>query len=391
MNKRAIAILGAIFILIVATLSLLIYLRSRKSKTAEQTIPETQTEQTTTPEQTEQPTDTTTTTPVSGAVRLTDSTDQIVSPVLFFQGNGISYFNTSGHLFQTDLQVNNGTVLLSNKRELSLVSKSNLTKVIWPLNGNSFVAETGSSTKPVWSVYLSGQGEYRDLPSQVYSFDWMPSGDKIVFVWVDSSGKASLNIADPDTSNYQMLTDLYEPDNVIKVSPDGKNIAFYRTQSTDLAKNSINLVSIDGKNFSSVVKTGYNKGVLWSPDSQKLIFSKRDESSQKFGLWVANVATGEVKSLGVFADVDKALWTKNSQSVFVAVPNQSSASAQTLSQDTIYKIDISTGQSEQFQTNVAVDAQDLFLNLDETILFFKNAQDGALYYMPVGSLSTSTK
>ncbi|HEX3095919.1 MAG TPA: hypothetical protein VHQ20_02250, partial [Patescibacteria group bacterium] len=134
------------------------------------------------------------TAPATAAVRLTDAGEAVLSPILFYQGNGISYFNSGGQLFQTDLQITNGTALLSNKKQLSIALKANISKIIWPMAGNNFIAEFNSGSKPTWSVYQTNKAAYTDIPTQVYSLDWMPSGDKIMFTWVDASGKATLNI-----------------------------------------------------------------------------------------------------------------------------------------------------------------------------------------------------
>ncbi len=132
MNKRAIAILGAIFILIVGTLGFLIYSRSKSNDTTNTNV------NTNTPvvEETPADPDPVPETPTSQAVRLTD--DAVVSPILFYTGIGISYFNSQGQLFQTDLDVKDATALLSNKRELSIALKSGISKILWPRSGNSF-------------------------------------------------------------------------------------------------------------------------------------------------------------------------------------------------------------------------------------------------------------
>lgn len=380
MNKRAIVILGAIFLLIVGTLGVLIYLRSRNSTPEPAPVAETpvvETPVTEVPPVTEEPDQ-----PVTGAVRLTDAADPIVSPVLFFQGNGISYFNRNGQLFQTDLQNSSGTVLLSNKRELSIALKSNISKILWPLAGNNFIAEFNNGGKLSWSLYDSNKAAYTDIPQNVYSIDWMPSGDKVVYIWNDSNGKSTMKMANPDTTGFQNLADMYQPDNLVKVSPDGSKILFWRNQTADNTANAINMVTSDGQTFSSPVKDGYNTGALWSPDSRKFLFTKRDPGTQRFGLWMADVTTGEIKNLGVYTSVEKAVWSRDSQTVFAGVPTTGNA-GQGLTQDTIYKIATSTAQSTQFQTGIAVDAQDLFLSSNEDVLFFRNAQDNALYYITV--------
>lgn len=373
MNKRAIAILGAIFILIIGTLGFLIYQRSRNNIETPTTPIVPVAEEPTVPEEPAPPAEPE---PTGRAVKLSD--DAIVSPILFYQGNGISYFSNTGQLFQTDLQITDSSVLLSNKRELSIALKSGINRILWPQAGNSFIAELGGTQK-TWSYYNSDQGNYVDIPSKVYSLDWMPSGDKIMYVWVDN-GKAELSIANPDTTAHQTLTDFYALDNTIDVSPDGRNILFYRNQTSDLAKNTINLVTSDGKSFRGIVNEGYNRGVLWSPDSKRFLFTKRNPSTSKFELWMGDISTGEIRSLGLTTSEQKAVWTKDGQTVYIAVPTTGTA-GQGLTQDTIYRFSVSTFDKTEIQPGVAVDAQELFLSSSENVLFFRNAQDNALYYM----------
>ncbi len=376
MNKRAIAILGAIFILIVGTLGVLIYLRSNKSETPkEPTVVETQPDIPTNLEPTEpEPA-------ASRAVRLTD--DPVVSPILFYQGNGISYFNRQGQLFQTDIQSTDAVVLLSNKRELSIALKPDISRILWPRVGNSFIAEfQNGSNKKTWSVYDSSKGVYVDLPQQVSSVDWVPTGDKIMFIWVDANNKATLNISNPDTSGYQTLTDLYEPDNVISVSPDGKNVLFHRVQNQDQSKNPINLVSSDGKTFRGILSEGYNKGLKWAPNSSRFLFTKRDSSTGKFVVWMADISSGEIKNLGLTTDVSKVVWSKDSQTIYAAVPQKGTA-GEGLTEDTVFRLNVGTLERQEFAPGVAVDVQEIFLSSTEETIFFRNAQDQSLYYISV--------
>ncbi len=382
MNKKAIAILGAIFILIVGTLGVVIYLRSRSTTTVETpTDQDIVIEDPVIEEETQEELDPQENTGSTSATKLTD--EGVLSPALFFQGDGIAYFNTAGELFRTDMSISSGTVLLSNKSQLTVPAKSGISMILWPKVGSSYITESGSGNFKQWSYYNPATGLYVDLPSQVKSLSWMPNGDKIMFVWVGTDGKATLNVSNPDTTGYQMLTDLYEPDNIINVSPDGQTVLFYRSQTTDTVNNPINSVTSDGKIFNTVIKDGYNKGVSWSPDSKKFLFTKKDTVSGKFNLWVSDLSTGSVSNLGVATSETKAVWTKDSLSVVVvvaAVPTTGTV-GEGITADTIYKIDLATSSRSEFSTGIQVDARELFLSLDERTLFFKNAQDNALYYL----------
>ncbi len=382
MNKKAIAILGGIFLLIVVTLGVIIYLRSNsepepsiviEDKTPISEQPDLEIPEPVDPQPTEPETPST-----RGASKLTD--ESVITPALFFQGNGIAYFNRSGQLFRTDMAVSGSTVLLSNKTELTIPPKTGINKILWPAIGSSFLTESGLGLAKQWSYYNPATGQYVDLPSQVKSVSWVPSGDKIIFVWVDANGNASVNKANPDTTGYESIGELYDADTTLSVSPDGRLIAYYRSQNSNPAQNVIFTSTINGTDWTNVVADGYNKGVLWSPDSRKILFSKRDSVTSKYNLWVADLGTGQSKNLGVSTLESKAVWTRDSQDILVATPTSGTA-GEGVTQDTIYKINVATGSRTEFNPGSGVDAQELFLSLDENILFFRNAQDGYLYYL----------
>ena len=139
MNKKAIAILGAIFLLIVIALGLLIFLRSRKSNTNNNN------QNTNTPvviPDNSSNTNTNSNTQTAGVTQAQKLTDaDVVAPALYFNGQGISYFNSQGQLFTTDLQTSGNQVVLSNKRELTIPLKANISNVYWAPTGQNFIAE----------------------------------------------------------------------------------------------------------------------------------------------------------------------------------------------------------------------------------------------------------
>jgi hypothetical protein len=379
MNKKAIAILGGIFILIVGTLGVIIYLRSNSDSDVDAVVIVDPAETTVEEEpidfpEFEEPEPAPD--PADSATKLTD--EPVITPALFFQGNGIAYFNTSGQLFRTDMTISDGTVLLSNKTEVVVPPKSDISKVLWPLVGNSYIAESGIGMAKSWNHYNPETGQYVPLPSAVKSVSWMPTGTQIMFVWVDGNGKATLNLGNPDTTGYQTLTEFWDNDVQISVSPDGKYVGFYRTQTADMNKNGIYTVTADGQSWGDVVIDGYNRGMLWSPDSSKMLFTKLDPATQKFTLWYADFVNKQVRSLGVTTSETKAVWTKDSQNIVVAVPTSGTV-GQGATSDTFYRMNVATGSREEFSPGSGVDGQELFLSMDETIVFFRNAQDGALY------------
>lgn len=380
MNKKAITILGAIFLLIVGTLGFLIF--QRRANNAEPTPVSVVPTPTPGDVNTQDPTPTLDTLPtpeptpdtgnVVSAVRLTE--DNVVSPVLFYQGNGVAYFNTNSQLFQADLDASGSAVTLTNKRELGVPPKPGITKVYWPSAGNNYVAEIGSGSGRTWSVYVSDKGTYVDMPPQVTSFAWMPDGELLLYLWLEN-GKSTLNVSPADLSSWQTITDFWEPDDEIAVAPNGSTILFWRRDHNE-ANNAIHLISPDGKLFRTVVKDGYNTGVLWSPDSQKFAFNKKTSSGME--LWVADVTTGEAKNMNVVAQLDSVVWALNSSALYVSTGTTTGS---------IIRVDPSTGAGQSMVLAGNVQPKDLFMSVDGSNLFFKNASDGGLYYVNVSQMT----
>jgi len=394
MNKRAIAILGAIFILIVGTLGFLIYSKYG-SKGASNNSPVTETTPLNNTDV--QPTDQeysndqnpsgTDNTYVTAGTVIQLTTDQVVSPVLFYNGGGVTYFNRSGQLLRSDLEESNGQLLLTNQKILEVPQKPNISKILWPTQGNNYIAEIVSAdgTK-TWSFFDSDTVSYTDLSPKIYSLDWAMGGSKIVYIWLEG-GKAYLTISNPDGSDWQTLAEMWDKDDIVKVSPDSSSILFYHGSSTEKT-NAINLVSSDAKVWKELVKDGYNIGALWSPDSQKFLFNKLDNSGNKYQLWYYDLASGEAVNTGLFTTVDKAVWGADSDVFYAAEPVTGAAGSGALTIDKFYQVSLQDMSKQEYSTgNFNVDGRELFLSLDGTRLFFKNAQDGGLYYLDLNQQS----
>jgi hypothetical protein len=385
MNKKAIAILGAIFLLIVITLGFLIFSKYVGKKSPVASNPGALTTASTSPTNANGANAASTTpltgTPASGVIQL--STDQVVSPALFFNGQGITYFDNQGNLYQASLQDNNGQLQLADKKQLNIPIKSNITNILWPAKGNDFIARfTNSSGQPAYSYFNSTTQTYTDLPSQVQSVDWMPSGTQIMYIWWQNN-KGTLKIGNPDATNYQNLAAVYKNDDEVHVSPDGSQLLIFENNNP-ATDNPINSVTTDGKIWKTLVSDGQNFGVLWSPDGQKFLFGKKDLNTQAYQLWVYNLTSGELVNLGLFTTPSKAVWASDSNTVYAAVPSSApAAGSNSLTADTFFSIDTTTLGKTQYNSGITapIDAIDLLLNSTGDKLIFKNAQDGGLYYL----------
>lgn len=399
MNKKAIVILGAIFLLIVGTLGFLVYSRYSGSggeaeKSDGESVDNTGSDAGDTASTGGADNTSTTTPPVLEKFIKLTSNEQVVSPVLFYNGNGVTYLNGNGELMKADFEtLENGQISLTRTRNLNIEAKSGIVKILWPKNGDDFIAEVARGGSRTFSYFNFSTGTYIDLPEQVKAVEWLPSGDRILFIWVengaDGSEKATLNIAKADTTGYQEIAELWESDDALYLSPDGLNVLLHRTLNNG-SVNKIIQTALDGKIWKDLAKEGYNYGVLWSPDSQKFLFSKRERAGRNYQLWFYDLYTGEVKNLGVYGAPQKAVWASDSRTVYFAAPQDSAeiidpanleSASGVLTADAFYKIDtMSLEKTENKPESLSIDGRDLFLNPAEDKLFFRNAQDGGLYY-----------
>ncbi len=382
MNKKAIAILGAIFLLIIGTLGFLIYTKyygKEPANTGETPGPSA----TTTPivDPSPQPTPTPEPPAPTGPKIVKLSDDQVVSPVLFYNGNGVTYFDKQGQLFQASIDDTQPELQLTRKKMLDIPVKAGITKILWPSTGDDFIAEiTTPGGRKAWSYYNSQTGSFADMPSQITAVDWMPGGKQILYLWLEN-GKSTLNISDPDTNNWKEIAEMWETDDTLSIAADGLNILYYRQDSSD-ATNPINSVTSDGKVWKPLVKEGYNFGVLWSPDSKKFVFGKRTGSSQKYGLWLYDLTTEQATDLKLTTTVDKVVWGSSGNLLYAAVPTSGTAGEGSLTSDMFFKVNITSGELQDYKiTGSSIDGRDLFLSKDGTKLFYRNAQDGGLYYL----------
>lgn len=378
MNKKAIAILGAIFILIVGTLGFLIISKYSSKSTKNNTA------QTSDGSNNASSSPSNVSTSTAGSlgqnksplVKLTNGI--VVSPVLFYNGSGVTYFGQDGKLYQGTFDKTGAVDQLTRIHSLEIPLKTNVSQALWPSRGDDFIVSMGGNSSGQYSYFNSKTSSYVDLPPQMKMVSWMPQGDKIVYIW-SKDGKFSLQTSSPDGTNWQNVGTMYQPDNALSVSPDGLTVAFFRTASSDV-NNSIYSVSIDGKVWKTFVKDGFNTGVLWSPDSKKLLFAKRDSSTGSYQLWYYDIPNNEAKNLGLFATVDKAVWNASGTMVYAAVSNANGSG------DSLVAIDVKTMAKKQYSmpADTSVTIGNLFLSNSEDKIYFKNLNDGSLYYYLLG-------
>ena len=287
------------------------------------------------------------------------SDDIALSPVVTYDGSAVWYFNARGQMFRRSLDGQNFT-------EYPLPSLiTGFKKAAWPSSGSDFIVTSNTGAGELKNLYDSKAKEYKLLPDNIQSFDWMPDGQRIVYVWKSGDGKhQQLMLANSDGSGYKVIKDVFWPDLVVKVSPDGKNALLVRSEATD--PNSVYLVDLGTGEFKTVMNTGKNLAAKWVTPTKFVYLVSVNNAND---LMLYDLSTGQSTDLNLNTTMDR-VTTDNRGNLYYAV-NDGRV-------DVIWKMDTSGVKSMVYQLDSVTHPRYLFMN-DLVICF--TATDGKIYYI----------
>ena len=150
----------------------------------------------------------------------------------------------------------------------------------------------GDDAEEPTTIWSPADGSYASVQ------DWFPSGDRVAAVvrTFDSTFRiVTVPLADGDVQQVRSV-DWGGEWPVVRVSPDGRHLAYSRTPSREMSEKDIFLVAVDGRFESAIVKHAANDELVgWSPDGGHIFFNS--DRSGRPSLWAQRVdhgaATGE--------------------------------------------------------------------------------------------------
>ncbi len=212
---------------------------------------------------------------------------------------------------------------------------------------------------------------------------WNNLGDKIFYQYTDpTNGSRTLDVANPDGTDWKSITTL-KNDSFISAIPKSTAISFWNKPNA-LEKTSFESVSLTGENRKILLAEKYGADYLWSPNGEQVLVSN---SAEKGGNMILlsqmNSSGGELQSLSIPTLVSKAVWSKDSNILYYALPGSIPENSMLpndyfekplATKDTFWKVDIATGK----QTRL-VDLKDITANLDSTDFFLSQNEDSLFF------------
>lgn len=315
------------------------------------------------------------------------SDEAVLSPILTPDGQFIRYYSKStGQAFELDF-------FTVKKKILSSTELSGIINVYWSPDTSKVLSEfSGGANGSKFSLYDYSQKKGTSLSENISAVSWQNSG-KMLYVYFDAARKiGSLNIANPDGSDWHKITDVSTKDLTIAPIPMSGLISFWNNPDSfsETILQSVSPLNMEKKDLA---KGSFGTDYLWSPNGSVLLKSSVDKKGgSKMQIDITNGSGGEYKNLGIPTLASKCAWSKDSKFIYYAQPN--SIPEDTVmpndymenkfnTSDTFWKINLATGEKSRLinldEIQTKYDAASLFLNTSESLLFFINRIDGKLY------------
>jgi len=314
------------------------------------------------------------------------SIERVLTPTLNDDKTKILYYGqANGNIWQSAFDG-------SSLTRVSSASLDNLAKVIWSPDKNKIIRIYQDAEGNISKYFYNHEANQSfPLSNDIQEIAWSSDSNKITYQYTNEiTNKNTITVADPDGNNWKNILDVRMKN--LNLGWVNSEIAFYEKPS-GIAQGSLFLLNPSTGNLAKVLSNIYGMAVKWSPQGDKILYSKTNNKGKNLALYLAlKDGTGET-SANISSLVEKCVWSADNRSLFCAIPKNISQ-ANVLpddfykgifaSDDEFWKINLETGERipllEPWEKGEeSYDAVDLFLSPLEDYLFFVNKKNGLLY------------
>jgi hypothetical protein len=310
----------------------------------------------------------------------------VLGPVVDKKTEEIKYYDaTTGLVWKMD---SDG----QKKQQITNVKVSGLTTVLWAPDHNKVLTTIEKAGQKSFYMYDYQSQKGTALKNGLDTAVWDNLGTKIFYKYFNTASKErTLNVANPDGSGWQKISDLAMKNIVIAPIPLTSTLSFWNTPSA-LEETQLQTVGVTGGEIKTVLRGRYGADYLWSPKGDKVLVSSlpnKDAKNITLGLVDAD---GKYQDLGIPTLVSKCAWSEDNKTLFYALPGEIPSGAimpndyqenKFNTNDTFWKMDVTTGEKERIIEAVDIkgkyDSSNIIVSATEDALFFINKVDKKLY------------
>lgn len=311
---------------------------------------------------------------------------KVIGAVLDKKNEEIKYYDAQNG---TAWSINEGG---KGEKQLSQTKVPGIKNISWSADKNKVLTtiEKNGMTFFYEYDYLTNKGV--QLKEGLDTAIWDNTGAKIFYKYYNSSDKKrSLNIANPNGSEWQKIADIEFRNITISPVPFSSLVSFWNSPSAN-EESKLQITGITGGEVKTILSGKFGADYLWSPDGSKvLVSSVQGNNSSKTSLGVATIE-GAYVDLNIPTFVSKSVWSIDNKTLYYALPGgipdgsvmpNAYQENKFNTEDTFWKVDMSTGEKKRVVDTAGIaekyDSSNLFLSSTEDALFFINKIDQRLY------------
>lgn len=267
----------------------------------------------------------------------------------------------------------------------------NVKSIEWDSNKKRALVKDGNS----FYVYDLNRSDIKQLSENVDTVIWEYQGERVLYKHYDAErGQRIIGLMNPydEANKKDIITDI--PYKLLDFAPIPKiNQSCYFPASSTNGKELLRCYDWEKNEMTLEFDGGFGADYLWSDDGSSFLVSYlQEQGGNRLLLGSANEKGSEFKGLNFSTTVKKCTWAKDNKHAYCAimggVPDLATLpddwnDKEFNSVDTFWKINTSNGKKERLidveKISTEIDAINLFVDKNESYLFFIDRKTGALY------------
>lgn len=310
----------------------------------------------------------------------------VLGPVVDKKTAAIKYYDAlTGIVWRVDADA-------QSKQPITETKVMSLKSVLWSPEQGKAITMMQKDGKTAFYMYDYTAQKGTALKENLDTVVWDNLGTKIFYKYFDAATKErTLNIANPDGSGWQKITDITDRKLVIAPVPLTSLVSFWNYPNNE-EETHLQTVGVTGGEAKIILAGKYGADYLWSPDGSKaLVSSLLNKEDKKITLGLVTL-DGNYQNLNIPTLVSKSVWSADNKTVYYTLPGGIPTEAvmpnsyqenKFNTEDTFWKMDIVTGEKKRIieagDINGKYDASSMFLSATEDALYFVNRVDQKLY------------